>query len=288
MFGLVFRLLWRLLVFIIAVVTAYATFFLLVPILDGKIPLLGILIIIYIWIAYVAIPGLMRVWRIAIKPNHIPLYATTSDGWPSDPVNIAVVCRSEKQLIRSMEAAGWTIADKVTLKSAVIMAWATIFNRPYPAAPFSSLYLFGRRQDIGFQIQEGTPPTPRHRHHIRLWRLSDEHQPHAHQSFWEKVFRGLVQGRREIWIGAATHDIGPFAIRMRNFQITHQIDSDTERERDFVISTLQAADKLRDTTIVTAGEQLAFRGQTFGVNIITDGTLKVVQLGQPLFSKLKK
>jgi hypothetical protein len=31
------------------------------------------------------------------------------------------------------------------------MAVAFVLNRPYPAAPFSSLYLFGRKQDVGFQ-----------------------------------------------------------------------------------------------------------------------------------------
>lgn len=286
MFGLLFRLLWRLLVFIIAVIAAYGTLFLLVPILDGKVPLFGILIILYVWIAYGLLPGLIRIWRIAIKPDHIPLYATTTDGWPSDPVNIAIVCRSKRQLIRSMNEAGWKVADPVTVKTALIMAWATIFNRPYPTAPFSSLYLFGRRQDIGFQIQEGTPPTPRHRHHVRFWRLIDDGKTHAHWSFWETIFRGFVQGRREIWIGAATHDVAPFALRMRTLQITHKIDSNTTQERDFVIQTLKNIHKVRHTSTITAGERLAFRGQTFGVNLTTDGTLKVIQLGKPLFKKV--
>ncbi|HEX6258420.1 MAG TPA: LssY C-terminal domain-containing protein [Candidatus Saccharimonadales bacterium] len=287
MFGLVFRILWRIVVFIIALIVAYATFFMLLPILDHQFPTLLVLIMLYVWIAYVAIPGIVRVWRVAIKPQHIPVYATTSDGWASDPVNIALVCRSEKQLIRSMEAAGWTQADKVTLRSAIRMAIATICNTAYPTAPFSSLYLFDRRQDIGFQIQEGNPPTPRHRHHVRFWRLRQEEQESAHQSFWKKVFHNFVQGRREVWIGAATHDIAPFAFRMRNLQITHQIDSDTTRERDFLIATLEAVNKVRRIETVSSGHRLQFRGQTFGVHIITDGTLRVAQLGSPLGFKKK-
>jgi hypothetical protein len=31
------------------------------------------------------------------------------------------------------------------------MVKAFLLNPPYPAAPFSALYLFGRGQDIGFQ-----------------------------------------------------------------------------------------------------------------------------------------
>jgi len=283
MFGLVFRLLWRVMVFCVAVIIAYATFFLLVPLLDAQLHILAVLIILYVWIAYVALPGLIRVWRVAIKPDHIPLYVTTSDGWASDPVNIAIVCRSERQLVRIMNEAGWMVADKVTVRSMLRMSWATIWNKPYPTAPFSSLYLFDRRQDIGFQIQEGNPPTPRHRHHVRFWRLRKEDPMiTVHQTYWEKLFHGFVQGRREIWIGAATHDVAPFAFRTRNLQITHQIDSDTTRERDFILASLKATGKLRRTSTLHSGQRLAFRGQTFGVNIVTDGSLKVAQLGRPV------
>jgi hypothetical protein len=45
-----------------------------------------------------------------------------------------------------------------------------IFNKPYPTAPFSTLYLFGRGQDIGFQ--KAIDNSPRKRHHIRFWALS--------------------------------------------------------------------------------------------------------------------
>jgi hypothetical protein len=31
------------------------------------------------------------------------------------------------------------------------MVRAFVLNQPYPTAPFSTLYLFGRGQDIGFQ-----------------------------------------------------------------------------------------------------------------------------------------
>ena len=52
------------------------------------------------------------------------------------------------------------------------MAVSFVFNRPYPTAPFSSLYLFGRKQDIGFQ--KAIDGSPRKRHHVRFWALSPE------------------------------------------------------------------------------------------------------------------
>ena len=50
------------------------------------------------------------------------------------------------------------------------MIRAFVFNSPYPTAPFSTLYLFGRGQDVGFQ--KAIDNSPRKRNHIRFWSLS--------------------------------------------------------------------------------------------------------------------
>ena len=279
MIGTLLRLLWRLFVGMIAVVLAYATAFLFYPYLRDHMPLLITLIIIYILTAYFGIPFLVRLWRLVIRPTHLPHYAVSRDGWSSDPVNIAIVCKDEAALRRALEKAGWYIADKPTLKNMIREAYAIIFNRPYSTAPFSSLFLFGRKQDIGFQIQNGNPPTPRHRHHIRFWQLeSKAKKPHDHTHFWAAIFQLFPTKKRHIWIGAATHDVGPFALRIQNLQITHKIDAQTNRERDFVIKTLEDSGQIKHVEVLHAGEPISFRGQTFGVNIVTDGTLKVVEL----------
>ncbi len=277
MFGIIFRIAWRLMVFIVGVGFIYLTVRSIFPYLDRRLPLLLVVIILYILIAYLAVPALVRLWRLVIKPNHIPMYVTTGDGWASDPVNIAIVCHSKNQLIDVMQEAGWTVADKSTLTSVLREGFCILFNRSYPTAPFSSLFLFNRRQDIGFQVQQGDPPTPRHRHHVRFW-LLDPIASDNHNTFWQKVLGHLFQSNQQIWIGAATHDISPFAFRMRNLQITHQIDSDTNKERDFLINTLKEVDRIRGVEAVESGHQLAFRGQTFGVNIVVDGQLKIVKV----------
>ena len=61
-------------------------------------------------------------------------------------------------------------ADRLGLASSWRMVRAFVFNSPYPTAPFSTLYLFGRGQDIGFQ--KAIDNSPRKRHHIRFWALS--------------------------------------------------------------------------------------------------------------------
>jgi hypothetical protein len=280
MIGTMLRLLWRVFVGIVAISLAYGTVFLFYPYLDNHLPLLFNFIILYVFVAYIGIPLLVRLWHLVLRPHHLPLYAVSADGWSSDPVNIAVVCKSEAQLRRDMERAGWAVADKATMKNTLRLGYAMALGRSYATAPFSSLYLFGRHQDIGFQIQTGDPPSPRHRHHIRFWRLAseDEGKAHQHTTFWQTIFQLFSHNEKQIWIGAATHDIGPFAFRVRTLQLTHQIDHQTDTERDFVIKTLRTHKLIRRQETIEAGEPISFRGQTFGVNIVTDGTLQMIEL----------
>ncbi len=281
MIGTILRLLWRLFVGVIAVALAYITVFLFYPYLRSHFhfPLVISLVVLYVLAAYIGIPFLVRLWKLVIRPRHLPHYAVSRDGWSSDPVNIAIVCKDEAQLRRIMVKAGWHIADKPTLQNTLREGWAILFGLPYSTAPFSNLFLFGRKQDIGFQIQTGSVPSPRHRHHVRFWQLQSEpEKPHHHLPFWENIFQLFSGKKRQIWIGTATHDVGPFALRIQNLQITHKIDAETNKERDFLIRTLDDAQLIKRCETIAAGDPILFRGQTLGVNIVTDGTLRVVEL----------
>ncbi len=279
MFGLYFRLLWRLLILLLGVLLAFGVVEKAFPYLDKYLPASIVFLVLYIAVAYAGIPALIRLWRLVIKPNHIPMYVTTPDGWASDPINIAVIVKSRAQLIKQFQKAGWHVADKATLRNTLREGYAIIFNKPYPTAPMSRLMLFNRSQDIGFQLQDGNSPSPRHRHHVRFWRLEISRQDHEHHTFWQDLLAFFLRKKSEVWIGAATHDISPVALRIRNLQITHQIDSDTNKERDFLIKTLEDAGTLKgDIKEIPSGHELQFRGQTFGVNIIVDGKLKIIEL----------
>jgi hypothetical protein len=279
MIGFIFRSLWRLLVGIVSVILAYLTAFILYPYLDDRLPIVVNFFILYIFFAYIVVPLLVRLWHVVIKPTHLPHYTVSGDGWSSDPVNIAIVCKDVNQLRSAMKHAGWHEADKGTLKNNLHLASALIFKRSYPTAPFSKLYMFGRHQDIGFQIQTGTPTSPRSRHHIRFWQLDiGDDAPTSHETFWQDILHLFDRKKRQIWIGAATHDVGPFALRVLNLQITHKIDEQTDDERTYVIDSLDKSGLIKKTEIIPAGKPISFRGQTFGINIVTDGTLHVIQL----------
>ena len=121
--------------------------------------------------AYVILPRVVRMSLKILQRKSVPSFTVTGDGLPGDPVNLVLVGDFAK-LRAAFANAGWTEADPLGLKSSWRMAVAFVLNRPYPTAPFSTLYLFGRGQDIGFQ--KAIDGSPRKRHHIRFWALSLE------------------------------------------------------------------------------------------------------------------
>lgn len=261
---------------------AYFTAFTLFPFLDRRIPALWAALITYSVMAYFGIPAAVRILRFIYKPNHVPAVTTTGDGWASDPVNIAVLAHSEKDFIWAMQKAGWHTADPATWKNSLREGWALLMDRPYLTAPFSRLYLFGRSQDLGFQIPVGN--SPRHRHHVRFWRVDARNNPleqqkwNEHQGFWRTLFKGLLRRKYSLWVGAAIYDSGPVAVRWRNGQITHQVHPDANFERDFIIESLEQAGVLRSVSDIRSGEPYRGRGQTLGVRIISDGFVKLCEL----------
>ena len=110
-----------------------------------------------------------------------------------------------------------------------------LLNKPYPTAPFSTLYLFGRGQDLGFQ--KAIDDSPRKRHHVRFWALSLECRgAPSRAGFWFNTDDRRL--RPVLWIGAATKDTG-FSLTRLTLQITHATDSDTNAERNFIIAELK-------------------------------------------------
>ena len=135
---------------------------------DRRLPSILALSLAYAIAAYVILPRVVRMAVKILQRKSVPSFTVTGDGLPGDPVNLALIGEFEK-LRAAFAKAGWTEADPLGLVSSWRMVVAFAFNRPYPAAPFSTLYLFGRGQDIGFQ--KAIDGSPRKRHHIRFWAM---------------------------------------------------------------------------------------------------------------------
>ncbi len=294
MIRFIFRWLWRTIILLLGIASLIVIVQAVWPESNSRLAAFFALLVIYCMMAYLVIPTLFRVYRVLAHPNHIPLYVTTVDGWPADPVNIAVIAKSERQFVKAMKKAGWYTADKATLRNSLREGYAILFNQPYPTAPFSNLYLFDKPFDLGFQKPANGNMSPRSRHHVRFWLLDGEAEqpltgkgPHAHIAFWHGRLWHLLGLNKQLWIGAAIDDTGPIGLRWRNGQITHKNNPDTNAERDLIIRDLEKTGLVDATETIQAGDPFTFHGQTLGNRFLCDGTIKIVDLHRPVLASLK-
>src|SRR3984893_7511181 len=229
------RFLRRLLVVALGAFSIWLIVFVVFRFADNRLPWVLALALTYGIAAYIVLPRTVRMGLKILQRRRVPRYTITADGLPGDPVNL-MLKGTLQQLHAAFAIAGWSTADRLGLRSSWRMVRAFISNSPYPTAPFSTLYLFGRGQDVGFQ--KASDNSPRKRHHIRFWALSLAHAESklGTGSFWLSTDRPPLDARVH-WVGAATKDTG-FSLTKLTFQITHATDSDTNAERDFIIAEL--------------------------------------------------
>jgi hypothetical protein len=239
---------------------------------DHRLPTLLALAVTYGIAAYIVLPRIVRMGLKVLLRKRVPRFTITADGLPGDPVNLALT-GTQQQLYAAFERAGWSQADQLGLASSWRMIRAFVLNSPYPGAPFSTLYLFGRGQDVGFQ--KAIDNSPRKRHHIRFWALSLAHTEAnlGKASFWLNTDRP-PDGACVHWIGAGTKDTGISLTRL-TFQITHATDSDANAERDYIIDELKKSGVIAGITSYEAGQQLA--GEHVN-HYITDGEVTAATL----------
>lgn len=239
---------------------------------DHRLPTILALSVAYAIGAYVILPNAVRMGLKIQRARHVPSFTMTGDGLPGDPINVALA-GTFQQLRDAFAAAGWVEADPLTLGSSWRMVRAFVLNDPYPTAPFSTLYLFGRGQDIGFQ--KAINNSPRKRHHIRFWAQSLDYAQTSADTldFWLDTDRPADE-ERVLWIGAGTRDTG-FSLTRLTFQITHATDPDTDVEREFIVSELTRCGAIASARLYRAGEQL----KTGRVNhYVTDGDVAIAEI----------
>ena len=100
----------------------------------------------------------------------------------------------------------------------------------------SSLYLYGRKEDLAFEKPVGH--SPRERHHVRLWKAPE------------------TKHDRPLWMGSATHDIG-VELSHTTGQVTHHIAPDVDAERDLLLAELTDTKRVLGVRWVMAIRQCA-------------------------------
>jgi hypothetical protein len=266
------RLVRRLLIFGLGVFCVWLIVFVVFETADRRLPWILAVGVTYGIAAYIILPRAIRMGLKILLSKRVPSYTIAGDGLPGDPVNIALV-GTLQQLREAFAMLGWSEADRLSLASSWGMIRAFVLKTPYPTAPFSTLYLFGRGQDIGFQ--KAIDNSPRKRHHIRFWALSQTRAQATWGTaeFWQNAERP-PDNESVLWIGAGTKDTGLSLTRL-SFQITHATDSDTNEERDYIVGELRRNRSIEAVKVYQAGENLS----TERVNhYITDGEITLAIL----------
>lgn len=211
-------------------------------------------VVVYLLLAYLVLPALWTHHEHQPGLASAPEVTRTHSDIPGDPLNVALIGTKE-EVIRAFLSAGWYPADPITLRSSLEIAERVLTDRPYDKAPVSSLYLFGRKQDLAFEHPAAKSPS--RREHVRFW-LWKDHEDHG----------------RPIWLGAATfdHSVG---VSHYTGQITHHIAPDIDAERDRVIADLSKAGMLTKTYQVSGIGPTINGHNGGGDRYFTDGEMDV-------------
>jgi hypothetical protein len=157
----------------------------------------------------------------------LPCCATDKKGTgTADPLNLVVIGTTD-DVYYSFIRAGWDETE-TTNRVSVLKTVASFFSGgEYRYSPVSSLYVFGRPQDVALQKARGNI---HERNHLRLWMTP---------------FR--TEGK-PVWIGQISRDIG---VRFTPKTITtHKIDPDVDETREFLLEDLAYSQALAKTGYV--------------------------------------
>jgi hypothetical protein len=268
------RLAKRFAILIPGIIIAYLSVSDVYPYFHRRLPVALAVFVTYVLGAYIFIPAVIRVFRIFFPVDHLPIYCVTPDGLASDPINIGIVA-TRKQLIQAMEKSGWYMADPRTPRYLVRHVLSFFSGWEYPNAPVSSLFLFGRKQDIAFEIplQDAS-----NRHHVRFWATTFEEgkKLSVHSIHWHHR-NSRVHGDNLLWVGAASQDIGIAPVR-HNLQLTHMIHPDTNQERELIVDQLESQKLIKRTANLKLEKPYRLLNRAFRGYLHTDGFMTVIWL----------
>jgi len=207
---------------------------------------------------------------VVLKVSNTPLDSSLRkdiDGLPrrvndqfknlGDMVNFVLV-GSQQQVQSALDAANWHVADTDDKKAVLEAVMQTYEKKDYLSMPMSTLYLFDRRQDFGYEQAEPIAMVAS-RHHFRLWKAP------------------VTWNGQTVWVGAGTHDIG-FAKDQRNGNVTHKIDPNVDGERDNVGDSLQKTGKTKNLSYYLPPNPVQTAKNATGDGYHSDGRILVVSL----------
>jgi hypothetical protein len=189
--------------------------------------------------------------------NGIARRVIDKDGNVGDRTNF-IIFGSEQKVRQALEQADWVIVDKNVKDTFLRGALATLNKQAYVTIPMSELYLFDRPQDFGY-AQADPLMVVASRHHFRIWKAP------------------FTADGQTVWVGAGTHDIG-FDRDQRNNNLTHKIDPDTDKERDYIAESLKQTGMVVKTEYMTPANPITKAKTAHGEEFFSDGRTMLIWL----------
>jgi len=150
-----------------------------------------------------------------------PCCATNAEGeGTADPLNLVLI-GTPREVYYAFIRAGWDETEVVSRSSGLKTVASFLTGGEYRYSPVSSLYTFGRKQDVALQKARASI---HERNHLRLW-----------------MSRARYAGK-PVWIGQISRDIG---VRFHAKTLTtHKIDPDIDEAREYLLEDLAYAQSL--------------------------------------------
>jgi hypothetical protein len=192
--------------------------------------------------------------------EQLPAATVNGDGSANgDPLNVVIVGEAS-QVMAALSECGWSFTHRIDWTTVRREIASALRGKPYRTAPVSSLYVFGRSQDLSFQRSRLSISQ---RSHMRLWQA-----PYT------------VEGR-PVWVGQVSRDIGIKLTTKSPTLTTHVIDPMVDEARQFVLESLLYRFRIRYFGFVRGSEPAppeSPRHNLTGDPYITDGLRLVVFL----------
>ena len=194
--------------------------------------------------------------------QQLPCCTSDANGeGQGDPLNVVLIGTGEN-MISALTASGWNFTEAITIDSIRRMIGAAIEANAFPTAPISSLYVFGRKQDLALQRGRSTIAQ---RNHMRLW---------------------LAPFRCEgspVWVGQVSRDIGVKLTTRSPSLTTHVIDPVVDEAREYLFHSLLHHDAVAQFAFVKGVGKANEDTPRFNLTddpYITDGMRMVLWLSE--------
>ncbi|MEN8780321.1 MAG: LssY C-terminal domain-containing protein [Desulfobacterales bacterium] len=183
--------------------------------------------------------------------EELPCCTTNAKGDEyGDPLNLVLIGETN-DMVPAVVRRGWHATEVIWSRAILRTIKSFLKGERYRYSPISPLYVYGRRQDIGWQKARSTI---HERNHMRFW-LSPIR------------YRG-----QKVFVGQISRDIGVKLTLKSPTILTHVIDPDVDEARRYLVEDL------------TYSQALARHGYVKGVGVVTREEPKMNLMGDPFYT----